>query len=304
MISFRYHLVSLICVFLGIALGVVIGTSALNGAVVGDLRRQNSDLKSAAASSSTQNKDLQARAGAADQLASTFASQISAKRLAGKSVIVIGLPGAAKAMKLSIGNQIVAAGGSVKGSVQLSKAFDDPTRGSDIQSLATTAHPIGLQIPEAGNSGQIAASLLGYVLLGHGSATDITQVLAAFTALNMLTIDSGATSGANAAVLVAPGGLPAADEGGAMLLAFATQLGTSGGPTVIAGDTASANGHGLVGLARADAGAQKAVSTVDDADTPLGQLTVALTVADSLAGHKGNYGGANGADALLPGLSN
>ena len=88
-----------------------------------------------------------------------------------------------------------------------------------------------------------------------------------------------------------------------MLLAFATQLGTSGGPTVIAGDTASANQHGLVGLARADAGAQKAVSTVDDADTPLGQLTVALTVADAWPGTRAITAVANGADALLPGLS-
>ncbi|HEX2902667.1 MAG TPA: copper transporter [Jatrophihabitans sp.] len=304
MISFRYHLVSLICVFLGIALGVVIGTAALNGAVVGDLRRQNTDLKATAAARADQNQALQAKGNAANELAQAFGARISNKALAGKKVVLVGLPGATKAMKEAIGNQITAAGGSVNGSVQLSKDFDDPRRGNDIQSLATSgAHPITLQLPQTDNPGTLAGSLLGFVLLGHGSATDLTTVLAGFNTLNMLQVDSGATTGSNAAVLVGAGGLPKADEGGAMLLSFITQFGTQGGPTVVAGDAASADNNGVVGLVRSDGSAQKAVSTVDDADTSLGQLTVALTVADTLAGRKGNYGAANGADALLPGLS-
>lgn len=308
MISFRYHLVSLICVFLGIALGVVIGTSALNGAVVGDLRRQNTDLKKTAADTDNRNKALQAQAGAANQLAQAFGGRISAKSLTGKKVVLIGLPGATKTMKDAIGAQITAAGGKVNGSLQLSRNFDDPRRSNDIQSLATgPAHPIALQLPQTDNAGTLAGSLLGFVLMGHGSATDIAQVLAGFSTLNMIQVDSGAQSGSNAAVLVSPGGLPKADEGGALLLAFTSQFGLAGpaggGPTVVAGDAASANQGGLVSLVRSDGSASKAVSTVDDADTPLGQLTVAMTVADTLAGRKGSYGAANGADALIPGLS-
>ncbi|MCW2530376.1 MAG: Copper transport outer membrane protein MctB, partial [Pseudonocardiales bacterium] len=37
MISFRYHLVSIIAVFLACALGVVVGTTGLNGAILSDL---------------------------------------------------------------------------------------------------------------------------------------------------------------------------------------------------------------------------------------------------------------------------
>lgn len=304
MISFRYHLVSLICVFLGIALGVVIGTAALNGAVVGDLRRQNTDLKKSPADAANQNQALQARANAANQLAQAFGVRISNKALAGKKVVLVGLPGASKTMKEAIGTQITGAGGTVNGSVQLSKDFDDPKRGNDIQSLATSgAHPITLQLPQTDNAGTLAGSLLGFVLLGHGSATDITSVLAGFSTLNMLQVESGATTGSNAAVLVGPGGLAKGDEGGAMLLSFITEFGTAGGPTVVAGDAASANDNGVLELIRSDGSAQKAVSTVDDADSALGQLTVAMTVADVLSGRKGNYGDANGADALVPGLS-
>jgi hypothetical protein len=115
----------------------------------------------------------------------------------------------------------------------------------------------------------------------------------------MLKVDGSAPAPGAALVLVAPGGLPKNDEGGAMLLALATELGTLGGPTVVAGDAASADKGGLVGLVRADGAAQKAVSTVDDANSQLGQLTV----ADSLAGHHAGYGVATGAEALLPGAS-
>jgi hypothetical protein len=303
-ISFRYHLVSLIAVFLAIALGVVIGTSALNGAVLGDLRRQNSDLKQANAATAAQNRTLRGQAGSADLLAQTFGGKIAAGALGKKGVVLIGAPGAPKGLRQAIAGEITAAGGTVSAQIQLSKAFTDPSRGSDIQSLATSGvHPIGLQLPSTDNPGLLAGALLGYTLLGHGQGTDLTQVLAGFNTLGMLKVEGSATAPGAAVVLVAPGGLPKNDEGGALLLALSTELGTLGGPTVIAGDGASATGGGLVGLVRADDSAQKAVSTVDDAGSPLGQLTVALAVADSIAGHKADFGTAAGAEALLPGAT-
>lgn len=305
MISFRYHLVSLIGIFLAIALGIVIGTTALNGAVLGDLRRQVSDLKQADSAAAAQNRALRAQAGSADLLAQSFGAKIAAGALAKKPVVLVGAPGASKSLRQAIASAITTAGGSVSGQIQLAKAFTDPRRAADIQSLVTSgAHPLGLQLPTTDNPGLLAGAALGYVLLGHGQGTDLTQVLAGFGTLNMLKVDGSAIAPGAAVVLIAPGGLPKNDEGGAMLLAMATELGTLGGPTVIAGDAAAANGGGLVGLVRADNAAQKSVSTVDDAGTPLGQLTVALTVADTIGGHKGaDYGTANGAEALLPGAA-
>jgi hypothetical protein len=303
-ISFRYHLVSLIGVFLALALGVVIGTTALNGAVLGDLRRQVTDLKHSNAAAAAQNQSLRQQAGSADLLVQTFGSKMAGNALAKKSVVLVGAPGASKSLRQAIASEIGAAGGTVSAQIQLASAFTDPRRASDIQSLATSGvHPLGLQLPTTDNPGLLSGALLGYVLLGHGQGTDLTQVLAGFGTLNMLKVEGAASAAGNALVLVAPGGLPKNDEGGAMLLAMATELGTLGGPTVVAGDAASADKGGLVGLIRADSAAQRAVSTVDDAASPLGQLTVALTVADSLAGHHAGYGTATGAEGLLPGAS-
>lgn len=76
MISFRYHVVSLVGVFLALALGIVIGTTALNGPVTSDLRHQVDDLKKQRSSLATQNKDLQGQVDTAGQFATTFGSQI------------------------------------------------------------------------------------------------------------------------------------------------------------------------------------------------------------------------------------
>ena len=50
-INFRYHLVSLIAVFLALALGLVIGTTALNGPIADNLKDQVTALASRTSSS-------------------------------------------------------------------------------------------------------------------------------------------------------------------------------------------------------------------------------------------------------------
>ena len=45
MIDFRYHLVSLIAVFLAVALGIIIGTTALNEPIQADIEGQVTDLQ-------------------------------------------------------------------------------------------------------------------------------------------------------------------------------------------------------------------------------------------------------------------
>jgi hypothetical protein len=299
-ISFRYHIVSVIGIFLAIALGVVIGTSALNGAVVGDLRRQVTDLKKTNSDSGTQIKALQEQAGNADQLAQTFSPKIAGSALASTPVIVLAAPGTAAQLKDTVTARVAAAGGKVVGRVQLTRDFTDPKRASDIRSLATTgAHPVGLQLPTTDDAGTLAGSLLGFVLLGKGQPTDLTQVIAGFSTLNMAKAEGDTATPGKVVLFLAPGGLPKDDPGGKTLLAVAAQLGGQG-PTVVVGDPASADQGGLVALVRSDDGTKKTVSSVDDANGALGQLTMVLTAADALAGRKGHFGIGAGVDALLP----
>ena len=137
------------------------------------------------------------------------------------------------------------------------------------------------------------------MLLGKGQATDLTQVLAGFSTLNMAKVEGGDVAAGRAIVFIAPGSLPKDAQAGALLLSMSTELGGMGA-TVVAGDSASATSGGLIAAIRGDDGARKAVSTVDDATGALGQLTVVLATADAIAGRKGQYGTSVGADALVP----
>ena len=78
MISFRYHLVSLVAVFLALALGIVVGTTALNGPITTDLRKQVNTLRSDRTTLANQVKALQARVDDSEQFAATYGSQLVA----------------------------------------------------------------------------------------------------------------------------------------------------------------------------------------------------------------------------------
>ncbi|MGX7679628.1 copper transporter [Jatrophihabitans sp. DSM 45814] len=306
MISFRYHLVSIIGIFLAIALGVVIGTSALNGAVVGDLRRQVSDLKQSNASAVQANQTLQSQAGDADDLAKAFGTKIANSSLAKTNVVIVGAPGASSEFKDGLAAEVAAAGGKVTARIQLSANFTDPKRATDIRALATSgAHPVGLQLPTTDDAGTLAGSLLGFVLLGKGQATDLTQVLAGLGTLGMAKSEGANPAAGKVILLVAPGAKAASDPdnaAGKILLSMATQFAVTG-PTVVVGDNASATQGGLVSLVRADSTAKQGVSTVDDGNTALGQLTTVLVAAEALAGRPGQFGTGAGVDALIPGGS-
>ena len=303
MISYRYHLVSIIGIFLAIALGVVIGTSALNGAVVGDLRRQVKDLNASNSTANSRNQQLQAQAGNANLLAKGFAGKIAGGALAKTGVVIIGAPGAPSDLQDAIAAQVSAAGGTVTGRIQLSKQFDDPQHAADIKSLATSGvHPVGLQLPGTDDAGSLAGALLGFTLFGHGQATDLTQVLSGFSTLNMVKVEGGNIAAGRVAIIVAPGGFAKNDASGQMLLSMTSQLAQTGGPTVVAGDAASADAGGLINLVRSSESVKQGVSTVDDATSDLGQLTTVLAAADSVAGRRGQFGTEAGVDSLMPGI--
>lgn len=301
MISFRYHLVSTIAVFLGIVLGAVAGATALNGAVAGDLRRQVSDLKADNAKSADSIKFLVTQANNANVLARAYGPTLVASRLSGIGVVILTAPGAGDAMPAAVAAEVAAAGGHVTGTIALTKDLIDRSRASDVRTLVTTGvHPIGLTLPTTDDAGRLAGALLGYVLLGKGQATDLTQTVAGLTTLNMIKA-TGTPAAGKLVIVVAPGGV--ADSAAQQELAsLVSQMG-SAGPTVVVGDAVSAGTSGVINAIRATDTLKKSVSTVDDADGALGQLTMALAGAEAVAGKRGHYGTGAYADALLPGAA-
>ena len=73
----------------------------------------------------------------------------------------------------------------------------------------------------------------------------------------------------------------------------------AGGKVVVAGDTGSAQGNGVVAVVR-NGPAKSTVSTVDNADTAFGQVSTALAMAGAVNSQVGHYGTRQGRQALFP----
>ena len=80
MIDFRYHLVSLIAVFLAVALGIIIGTTALNEPIQADIEGQVTDLEQDKRALEDRTQQLQAQLDTADSFADAVAPVLVERR--------------------------------------------------------------------------------------------------------------------------------------------------------------------------------------------------------------------------------
>jgi hypothetical protein len=302
-ISFRYHLVSIVGIFLAFALGIVVGTAALNGAVTDGLRNQVNSLRDTRDNLQSENSSLTNVTKAQDAFASEYGPQLLSGALADQSVAVIQTPGSSDAATSAIVANITAAGGKVTGQITLTSDYLDPKRAGDIRSLATgSAHPVGLQLPATDDAGQLGGALLAYVLVGPATDSDINQVLAGFAGLQMVKVKGDTVTKADLAVIVTGGTVDdgSDDTAAGMITSLASQLDTRGGGTVVAGDTPSSTKGGVVYDVRNNAALTSAISTVDNADGALGQLVTGLALAQQEAGKTGQYGTGAGAQSVAP----
>jgi hypothetical protein len=299
-ISFRYHLVSIVAMFLFLALGIVVGTTALNGPITKDLRNQVNDTKSQRDKLAVQNKTLQDQVDNANSFATTYGADLVAGKLTGKQVLVVTLPGASSSMQSGVIKEISASGATISGHLTITKDYLDPSLGNGIITLATGAvRPIEWTAPETSDATQIGGSLLAWVLAGKGKTTDLTQVLGAFSELHMVSTDSSITS-STSIVVVGKGSMKANSYAGNAELALVGALAKDSAHVVVAGDPTSAQKSGLVALVRDTGADRNAVSTVDNADSAFGQVSSVLALSDALTGQVGHYGTESGADALFP----
>jgi hypothetical protein len=301
MISFRYHLVSIVAVFLALALGIVIGTTALSGPITKDLRNQLNDAKKQRDVLAVQVKTLQGRVDDSGAFASTYGAQLVAGTLAKQNVLVVALPGTSSNMQAGIQRQLTAAGAAVTGVVTLTKNYIDTRLGDGIRSLATgQSRPLGLNLPVTRDAGQLGAALLSYVFLGKGQKSDLPQVLGGFSALHMVTVAGSSVTPASLIVVLGHGSPAAKDYAATTELALVSALAQRGGHVVVAGDGGSATRGGVVAAVRDAAGDRGSISTVDDADNAFGQVSSVLALSAVAKGQIGHYGTQSGADALFP----
>ncbi|SCL25564.1 Copper transport outer membrane protein, MctB [Micromonospora rhizosphaerae] len=311
MINFRYHVVSLTAVFLALAIGLVVGTAALNGPVadslkenVNALRKDNQQMRQ---SVNAMQKELEGE----EDFAAEMAQVVLPGKLTGRRVLVITLPSGREQTE-GVLKMLQLAGANVTGRVDLQDKFINPDSNNNLLELAVTAaRPNSAPtagLPGNGHGVETSSALLASILLDRAQGTppvsdaDRRAVMSAYSNSGYLTTEDKVTGAAEAVVLVS--GQPYVDKDSAKkdesVVKVAEQFDRSG--AIVVGGNGSAGGN-VVAVVRGDAVLSQTISTVDNANTVQGQLVTALALVQQLTEKKaGQYGVGDNAAGLLPKL--
>lgn len=309
MIDFRYHLVSIVAIFLALTVGIVLGTTALNGPVLTDLRARVDGLAADKRGLEGQVVDLRAQNDSSERFAAAVAPAVVAGRLANDPVLVLSAPGASTDSRDAVLMMLRAAGAVPTGRVRLRTEYVAPDKAAVIDDLVTRLAPPGLALPagEVGSrAGTELAGVLAYPVGGSRSVPPdaAASVLAGFREASLLTVDGPDPTPAPLVVIVAapaPTKVGEADrKAAAVLLTLVEAMGRRGAATVVVGPRTAADDGGLIAAVRSNAAVAGMVSSVDAVDSSAGRVATVLALAGGMRGEAGQYGTGRGAAAPLP----
>ena len=311
MINFRYHLVSLIGVFLALAVGVVLGAGPLQNAI----SNVGSD-EAAVASVADLQEELAAASAegeAGQELASALAEQVLPGTMSGKNIAVVVLPDATSADVDVATSALEQAGAQVLGPVELTEAFVSQDANTYRETLASPvssylagrpADPSPAAVLATGLVETLTvdspdAELIGGMLTDE--ATPLVVALSTELADGLMLVgagserpagvdqtQSGNEAGGNAAVSVAP----LTRDG---WIALGTAFADASVPAVAVGQAATADQ--FIAVLR-EAGSP--LATADRGGSPMGVLNAVLALASGATGSYGTQSGALEVLAPLP----
>ncbi|CAN5413177.1 copper transporter [soil metagenome] len=310
MIDFRYHLVSLIAVFLAVALGIVIGTTQLNGRVLDGLEAQVNTLSAQKDSLEAQTESLTEQLTLDDGYDEAVAPLVVANRLVGASVLLVVTSDDVSTEVVGQTTTLLqAAGAELSGTLRLQPAFTDPQTAPALQEYATgPGLPAGITLPETDDSAILIASLMSQVLMqpAEGGAApsqaSTGSVLGGLAALGVVSSESGNVTTADYALILTGDGFTGEDAELRLqaLVVLAVALDSAGSGAVVAGNASSGADGGLVAALRTDAGSASSVSTVNNVDGASGRVAALLALTAERTGESGHYGVGEGTVPLPP----
>ena len=138
MIDFRYHLVSLISVFLALAVGIVLGAGQLKEAIGDTLTGEVDQLRARAADLRDELDQSSVALAKSEDAFAAVAPDLLAGILDGRRIAVVEMGGTAGSVLEQVSERIVQAGATVTGTVRVTPEWTDPGRQTYRQTLAGT----------------------------------------------------------------------------------------------------------------------------------------------------------------------
>ena len=130
MINFRYHVVSLTAVFLALAIGLVVGTAALNGPVADTLKDSVDALSKDNSNYREQANQYREELNRTQDFATEVAPALLTGKLTDRKIVVIVMP-TGKDYAEGVVNMLKTAGATITGTVTVEDKFFDPANTFD-----------------------------------------------------------------------------------------------------------------------------------------------------------------------------
>jgi Copper transport outer membrane protein, MctB len=310
-ISFRYHIVSIVSVFLALAVGVALGGGPLKGEVDNTLVSQVQTDRQTKLALQSQITALRSSNTFTDDFAKTVAPGLIGGTLKGRVVTLVVLPTAAQSDVTALKDLVGVAGGTVSGTVRVGDQLVDA---GDKQLVDELGNQLESRAPDV----DIAPDASPYerigALIARAIGTDVdqgapvdgpaTSILAGLSTTSLMSAE-GKLQRRGSLMLFVTGtgqGTAAQKQSASTIvttLVEAVDQNTDG--VVLAGPLASARTGGQVKAVRDDVKVSRDVSTVDSLGRSAGQVVAIMALAGQAAGRTGQYGAVDAADGAMPG---
>lgn len=305
MINFRYHIVSLMAVFIALSVGIAVGVS-LGPSVGQELRRQaEQDRKQVAELRAELN-----RRNALDDYRDAFEQQagepVIQGALNGVRVAVVSMPDAPGRVVTDIGAAVASAGGTVVRDVVVRPDAFDPARADEVtEALGGLAGQVPLN-DEMTQAEKIGTALARSIASPQPEDRDALALAlgSALSRAGLVAINGRSDAQAQLVIVVSAEGSdpPATSELLDAHVELDLALKARAGVVLAGPNSAQIEGTDVL-TARSDPQGNNLLSTVDVADLASGVITTVLAGQEQLLGREGqHYGALARADAPLPTL--
>ena len=305
MINLRYHVVSLVAVFLALGVGVVMGSTVIDRVTVDALEAQVDRVENSVKATQAENRRLDDQLRTVRDFADQARDRIAEGHLEGVTVLVVAVTGIDRGPVDGLRRALASSEADLVGTLWFTTRMRLESE-NDRRALAA-ALGISADEPDV-----VRRQALVRVAAAVEGGTD-ADLLAALVAGGFLAYEGPpdqATSPASALASLPRDGVRVALVSGAganvgddqVALPFAQALGLSSARVVAAeAGQDSPGGRGVfVGLLRRDDVVGARISTVDNLESPMGQAAVVLALDDLSGPRTGHYGVGPGAQRLLP----
>lgn len=306
MISFRFHLVSLVAVFLALGVGVLTGTTVINQGVVAQLQSQTDNLSGDLDALREELEHLQGEAEVWGAFGEEAIEPILAGRLSQREVVLVTQDGTSEESLAGVRRALETAGAELVALLSVASRTALETD-ADRESLASIVAMDSAEEPEA--LAAAAAGLVAERLVEGPNGTDSLERLldGDFLVIQGPRLTETGLRGLGGpdevVVTVAGGPAPSALQPETFLVPLVTDLAAAGIPVVAAEPAEGGDQEPpFVTELRGDAEVASLIATQDNVDQLAGQIALVLALEDLLQGDSGHYGVKDGASAALPDL--